>query len=61
MKRKYNIEELSEREIDILLEGYCMAMEEYNSLIKATKDFMDNYHYKTNKRSAVNDEGQRSI
>lgn len=46
MRRKYDIEELSEREIDILLEGYCMAMEEYNSLIKATKDFMDNYNHK---------------
>ena len=46
MKRKYDIEKLSEREKDILLEGYLIAMEEYSSLIKATKDFMDNYKTK---------------
>ena len=46
MKRKYDIEKLSEREKDILLEGYLIAMEEYSSLINATKDFMDNYNAK---------------
>ena len=46
MKRKYDIEKLSEREKDILFEGYLIAMEEYSSLIKAKKDFMDNYKAK---------------
>lgn len=51
MKRKYDIKELSEREKDILFESYLMAMEEYNSLIKATKDFMDNFNAKSMKKN----------
>ena len=48
MKRKYDIKKLSEREKDILFEGYLIAMEEYSSLIKATKEFMDNYNFQKN-------------
>ena len=53
MKRKYDIEKLSEREKDILFEGYLIAMEEYSSLIKATKDFMDNYNAKKHESTNI--------